>query len=196
MSSDRRDFLKQLSLATVAVGGGAIISPLDAEELSRAADLASAPGGAWDMSWTEQVQRAQYKAVFDSTNLNDGSALDLAGDIQGNFKEVYGSDDVVRMVIIMRQDPTPTALYVHPSITTGAQKRADGTPDLRLTRKTAPEPSAHCKASPERPSSRSMRRRTTRRRFSRTKSSSCCVPRRTSNWETPRPRLPTSTSSA
>jgi len=34
-------------------------------------------------------------------------------------------------------DPTPTALYVHPSITTGAQKRADGTPDLRLTRKTA-----------------------------------------------------------
>ena len=35
-------------------------------------------------------------------------------------------------------DPTPTALYVHPSITTGAQKRADGTPDLRLTRKTAP----------------------------------------------------------
>ena len=103
MSSDRRDFLKQLSLATVAVGGGAIISPLGAEELSRAADLASASGAAWDMSWTEQVQRAQYKAVFDSTNLNDGSALDLAGGIQGNFKEVYGSDDVVRMVIIMRQ---------------------------------------------------------------------------------------------
>jgi hypothetical protein len=35
-------------------------------------------------------------------------------------------------------DPTPTALYAHPSITTGAQKRADGTPDLRLQRKTAP----------------------------------------------------------
>jgi len=35
-------------------------------------------------------------------------------------------------------DPTPTALYVHPSITTGAQKRADGSSDLRLTRKTAP----------------------------------------------------------
>lgn len=35
-------------------------------------------------------------------------------------------------------DPTPTALYVHPSITSGAQKRADGTPDSRLTRKTAP----------------------------------------------------------
>jgi hypothetical protein len=35
-------------------------------------------------------------------------------------------------------DPTPTALYVHPSITSGAQKRTDGSPDLRLTRKTAP----------------------------------------------------------
>jgi starch-binding outer membrane protein, SusD/RagB family len=34
-------------------------------------------------------------------------------------------------------DPRPTALYVHPSITSGAQKRADGSPDLRLTRKTA-----------------------------------------------------------
>jgi hypothetical protein len=34
-------------------------------------------------------------------------------------------------------DPTPTALYVHPSIISGAQTRADGTPDLRLTRKTA-----------------------------------------------------------
>lgn len=35
-------------------------------------------------------------------------------------------------------DPTPTALYVHPSIISDAQKRADGSPDLRVTRKTAP----------------------------------------------------------
>src|SRR5262245_9418527 len=103
MSSDRREFLKQLTIATAAIGGGAIVSPLDAEELDRAADLASAPGAAWDMSWVEQVQRAQYKAVFDSTQLEDGAALDLASGIQANFKEVYGSDDVVRMVIVMRQ---------------------------------------------------------------------------------------------
>lgn len=103
MSSDRRDFLKQLTLATAAVGGGAIISPLDAEELSRATDFTATPGAAWDMSWTEQLQRAQYKAVFDSPALGDGSALDLAAGIQDSFKEVYGSDDVVRMVIIMRQ---------------------------------------------------------------------------------------------
>jgi starch-binding outer membrane protein, SusD/RagB family len=35
-------------------------------------------------------------------------------------------------------DPTPTRLYVHPSILNGAQLRADGQPDLRLTQKTAP----------------------------------------------------------
>ena len=34
-------------------------------------------------------------------------------------------------------DATPAALYVHPSILTGAQNRANGQPDLRLTQKTA-----------------------------------------------------------
>jgi hypothetical protein len=55
------------------------------------------------MSWVDQVQRATYRAVFDSPTLADGTALDLAAGIWDNFKEVYGSDDVVRMVIIMRQ---------------------------------------------------------------------------------------------
>jgi intracellular sulfur oxidation DsrE/DsrF family protein len=103
MSRDRRDFLRQLTIATAAVGGGAIARPLGAEEVSRAAELLSASSAAWDMSWVEQVQRAQYKAVFDSPTLADGAALDLAAGIQNEFKEVSGSHDVVRMVIIMRQ---------------------------------------------------------------------------------------------
>ena len=101
--SDRRDFLRQLTLATAAVGGGAIVAPLDAEELNRTAEHLSAPNAAWDMSWVDQLQRVQYKAVFDSNTLADGAALDLAAGIHNNFKEVYGSDDVARMVIIMRQ---------------------------------------------------------------------------------------------
>src|SRR5262245_34435090 len=100
--SDRRDFLRQLSIATAAVGGGAIVSPLSAEDLQRAADSLSGSSAAWDMSWVEGIQRAQYRAVFDSTSLSDGAALDLASGIQDNFKEVYGSD-VARMVIVMRQ---------------------------------------------------------------------------------------------
>jgi hypothetical protein len=99
MRSDRREFLKQLSVATAAMSGAAIVSPLGAEELSRAAEA----GAAWDMSWTDELQHVQYKAVFDSPSLADGAALDLAAGIWDNFKEVYGKDDVVRMVIIMRQ---------------------------------------------------------------------------------------------
>jgi hypothetical protein len=102
MTTDRRDFLRQLTLATAAVGGGAIVSPLGAEDLNRAADRFGASSAAWDMSWVDQLQRAQYKAVFDSPTLSDGAALDLAAGIQDNFKEVYGSD-VARMVIVMRQ---------------------------------------------------------------------------------------------
>lgn len=101
--SDRRDFLRQLTIATAAVGGGAIVSPLGAEELGRVTDSLTASSAAWDMSWVEQIERAKYKAVFDSTSLSDGAALDLASDIQGAFKDVYGSDDVARMVIVMRQ---------------------------------------------------------------------------------------------
>jgi len=103
MTSDRRDFLRQLTIATAAVGGGAIVTPLGAEELHRAADRFSSPSAAWDMSWVAQVEQAKYKAVFDSNTLSDGAALDLAAGIQDNFKEVYGSDDGVRMVIVMRQ---------------------------------------------------------------------------------------------
>ena len=35
-------------------------------------------------------------------------------------------------------DPTPATLYVHPSILNGAQTRANGEPDLRLSSKTSP----------------------------------------------------------
>src|SRR5215831_441347 len=102
MNSDRRDFLRQLTLATAAVGGGAMLAPLSAEEMDRVVDHLG-PNSPWDMAWVDLVQRAQYKAVFDSTSLSDGAALDLAAGIQDNFKEVYGSDDGIRMVVVMRQ---------------------------------------------------------------------------------------------
>lgn len=103
MTTDRRAFLTSLGFSAAALGGSALVAPLSAEGLDRMGDALVAESSAWDMSWVDQVQRATYRAVFDSPALADGSALDLAAGIWDNFKEVYGSDDVVRMVIIMRQ---------------------------------------------------------------------------------------------
>lgn len=93
MPSDRRAFLRQLGIATAAVGGAKV--PTRRALTHGVSD--------WDMSWVEQVQRAPYKAVFDSPALADGAALDLAAGILDNFKDVYGTTETVRMVIVMRQ---------------------------------------------------------------------------------------------
>ena len=95
--ADRRDFLRQLTAVTAAAGGSATLSPLGAEAMRHV------ESAVWDMSWVDQLRGAQHRAVFDSPALSDGAALDLAAGIQNDFKDVYGSDDVVRMVIIMRQ---------------------------------------------------------------------------------------------
>src|ERR1044071_8845866 len=90
--SNRRAFLGQLGLMAAATTSSASFAPLHAEGPTE-----------WDMSWTDEIAKAKYKAVFDSPALSDGAALDLAAGIWNNFKEAYGTDDVVRMVVIMRQ---------------------------------------------------------------------------------------------
>jgi len=102
MTQDRRDFLTKLGLGAVALSGGAIVTPVGAEELDRMGQ-AFAAEPTWNMSWTDELQKVPYKAVFDSPSLADGAALDLAAGIWDNFKEVYGTDSSSRMVIIMRQ---------------------------------------------------------------------------------------------
>jgi hypothetical protein len=102
MTQDRRDFLTKLGLGAVALSGSALVTPLDAEAPDRMSEaLAAEP--TWNLSWTEELQKVPYKAVFDSPSLADGAALDLAAGIWDNFKEVYGTDSSSRMVIIMRQ---------------------------------------------------------------------------------------------
>lgn len=92
----RRAFLGQLGLvAAVGTHAGRLLPMVDSS--------APRPQSAWDMSWTEAVAKARYKAVFDSPSLADGAALDVAADIWGSYKDVYGTDDDVRMVVVMRQ---------------------------------------------------------------------------------------------
>lgn len=99
----RREFLARLGLAACATTFPAV---------AFAEPLPHAPGSpTWDMSWVERVAKAPYKAVIDSTNLNDGAALGLAADIMDMFREVYGPpDEQTRVVVVMRQLAMPMAL--------------------------------------------------------------------------------------
>ncbi len=89
---NRRQFLGHLSLVAAATTSGVSVPPRRAESVAD-----------WDMSWVDEVAKAKYKAVFDSPTLADGAAPDLATGIWNNFSEVYGTDEGVRFVIIMRQ---------------------------------------------------------------------------------------------
>ena len=102
MTQDRRDFLAKIGLGAVALSGSAIVAPLGAEELDRLGEAFVAEPS-WNMSWVDELQKVPYKAVFDSPSLADGAALDLAADIWGAFKDIYGTDSSSRMVIVMRQ---------------------------------------------------------------------------------------------
>lgn len=88
----RREFLGSLSVITAAsVTNLSVPTPRE-----RSADK-------WNMSWLDKLERSKYKAVFDSTALADGAALDLAAGIWNDFAEVYGSGDSACMVVVMRQ---------------------------------------------------------------------------------------------
>ena len=75
--------------------------------------------------WTSALQ-ALSESFIDATT---------PGSLTKGVYHVYSttSGDITNPLF----DPTPTRLYVHPSIISGAQLRANGQPDLRLTNKTA-----------------------------------------------------------
>jgi intracellular sulfur oxidation DsrE/DsrF family protein len=105
---DRREFLAQLGIATAMLAGSAAVTPVAAQP----DDVRSTAGGdKWDTSWLDQLTRAQYRVVFDATNISDGYALDTAGVFLSHYHEVHGtSDEQLRAVIVMRQLGTPLAL--------------------------------------------------------------------------------------
>ncbi len=107
---DRREFLAQLGIATALLTGSA--GPLAAQnDDGRDASLPVAQGTKWDTSWLEQLAKAQYRVVFDATNISDGFALDLTSTFLDHYHEVHGtSDEQLRAVIVMRQLGTPLAL--------------------------------------------------------------------------------------
>jgi hypothetical protein len=84
-----------------------------------------------------EVYRKQWAAALTALNesfidVSSGSAATLAKGVYHVYSTTSG--DATNPLF----DPTPATLYVHPSILNGAQLRANGQPDLRLTSKTSP----------------------------------------------------------
>jgi intracellular sulfur oxidation DsrE/DsrF family protein len=92
--SRRRHFLAQLGAAAAALA-------IDSDEL-RAATQSSTSG--WDTSWLDRLATAQYRVVFNASEINDGAAMDYAATFFDHFHEVHGtSDKQTRPVIVFRR---------------------------------------------------------------------------------------------
>ena len=84
-----------------------------------------------------EVYRQQWSAALTALNesfidVSSTTAATLAKGVYHVFSTTSG--DALNPLF----DPTPAALYVHPSVLNGAQLRANGQPDLRLSTKTSP----------------------------------------------------------
>ena len=100
--AQRREFLAQLGIAAAAIA-------FDADEM-RAASVANA-GSPWDTSWLDRLAAAQYRAVFNASDIADGAAMDYASTFFDHFHEAHGTSDAqTRPVIVFRRLGTVMAL--------------------------------------------------------------------------------------
>ena len=96
----RREFLGQLGILASAIA-------VDADELKAAS---SATQSTWDTSWIEKLATAQYRVVFNASDISEGAALDYASTFFDHFHEVHGTrDQQTRPVIVFRRGGTPMA---------------------------------------------------------------------------------------
>lgn len=98
----RRDFLAQL-------GGAAAAMAFNGDE----ARASSAPleSGLWDTSWLDRLAMAQYRVVFNASEMNDGEVLDYANTFLVHFHETHDTtDSQTRPVIVFRRLGTTLAL--------------------------------------------------------------------------------------
>jgi len=99
--SSRRTFIAQ-------IGAGAAASLLDADEL-RAGTFSATQSG-WDTSWLDRLATAQFRVVFNASDISDGAAMNYASTFFGDFHEAHGTTDAqTRPVIVFRRNGTPMA---------------------------------------------------------------------------------------
>ncbi len=103
MEHPRRRFLGWLGgTSLLGAAGFPAVRTKDTENAEHAAPV----GDQWDMSWTERVN-GKYRAVFDSPNMAEGSALFRAVAWCDMYKDVYGAD---------RKEMSPVIVFRHSAI--------------------------------------------------------------------------------
>lgn len=98
---DRRHFLGQLGAVAAAFA-------VDPGELRAAAQSSSGP---WDTTWLDRLAKAQYRVVFNASDISDGAVLSYASTFLEDFHTVHGTtDSQTRAVIVFRRLGIPMAL--------------------------------------------------------------------------------------
>jgi intracellular sulfur oxidation DsrE/DsrF family protein len=90
----RREFLAQLGVTAAALA-------FDADEMKAASSPSSGP---WDTSWIDRLTSAQYRVVFNASDIADGAAMDFAATFLDHMHEAHDTtDQQTRPVIVFRR---------------------------------------------------------------------------------------------
>ena len=133
-STPRRNFIGELAAGAAAIAAVACApaatattspgqapvpaNPAPANQASgtpeaRPADGPPMPAAAsmkWDATWMERIT-AKHKAVFDSPEIEDGTALYHAMSYLGNVKDVFGTGDSDASVVVVLRHAAVPMLY-------------------------------------------------------------------------------------
>jgi len=99
--TDRRGFIGQL-------GALAATMTFDADELHA---TSMHTHGGWDTSWLDHLAQAQYRVVFNTSEVSEGNVLSYVDSFLDDFHTVHGTtDQQTRPVVVFRRLGTPMAL--------------------------------------------------------------------------------------
>src|SRR5687768_15293314 len=91
----RRTFVAQM-------GAVAAASLIDSDELK--AGTTASRGAKWDTSWIDRLTSAQFRVVFNASEVADGAVLSFAATFLDHCHEVHGTDDAqARPVAVFRR---------------------------------------------------------------------------------------------
>jgi hypothetical protein len=119
-STPRRQFISELAVGAAALAAAACApaataatsqAPTPATSATpapaQAAPMPTIPPIKWDASWMERIT-AKHKAVFDSPEIEEGTALYHAMSYLGSVKDVFGTGDSdANVVVVLRHRAVP-----------------------------------------------------------------------------------------